>query len=46
MKRLENLSAHLTKNDTKVVEGKNFIKIVDNRTGKEPFIQKKHIKSL
>lgn len=34
MNRLENLSGQMTRNDTKVVEGKNFIKVTDNRTGR------------
>ena len=33
MHRLEKHALELLKNDTKVVEGKNFIKILDNRTG-------------
>jgi hypothetical protein len=37
MKRLENLSGQLSINETKVVEGKNFIKVVDNRTGRIVF---------
>ena len=44
MNRLENLSSQLTPNPTKVVEGKNFIKVVDNRTGTLPLIQTKHTK--
>jgi hypothetical protein len=39
MERLRKLELQLTKNDIKVMEGNNFLKITDNRTGTSNFIQ-------